>query len=160
MAVRQPALVTADEFEAFLRQPKNCNWNYELIDGAIIEKKWRSELRALSLTMLLLHLGNYIWPQHLGVPAIKRPVQLPLDPHNYRFVDASVVLDKNYRVNEYGPCQVMPEVIGEVKASTERYRKLRKKAQYYMAHGTKLVWLLFPGPELVEVFGPIGLVWF
>jgi Uma2 family endonuclease len=154
MAVRQPALITADEFEAFLARPENCNWNYELINGVIIEKMWRTWDRAVILTLVAVALGNFTMPKNLGIPGIKRPVCLPGDPYNYRFVDVSVVLSPDYRVNAKGPCTVMPEVIAEIKPTTESNWKLRHKAHFYLSRGAQLVWLIFPGPRRVEVYRP------
>ena len=154
MAIRQPAWISADVFEAFLARPENCNWNYELINGTIVEKKWRTWDRAVVVSLLAFALGDCVRRNGLGIPAIKRPVCLPDDPFNYRFIDVSVVLDPSYRINKSGPCRVMPEVIAEVKPCTERYQKLRHKAHFYLSGGAKLVWLVFPGKHTVEVYRP------
>ena len=42
----------------------------------------------------------------------------------------------------------------EVKSPTDSKRELRRKAEKYLAFGTRLVWLVFPDEEVVEVYLP------
>ncbi|MBL8145585.1 MAG: Uma2 family endonuclease [Anaerolineae bacterium] len=48
----------------------------------------------------------------------------------------------------------MPDVIAEVKSPDDHYDEMREKAHFYIANGARLVWLLFPGPKIVEVYRP------
>ena len=45
-----------------------------------------------------------------------------------------------------------PDVVIEVKSPDDTYASIRERAQYYLAHGARLVWLLYPAKGLVEVY--------
>jgi Uma2 family endonuclease len=49
---------------------------------------------------------------------------------------------------------VAPDLAVEVKSPTDSKRKMRIKAEDYLAYGTKLVWLVFRDEQLVEVYSP------
>ncbi|NWG17273.1 MAG: Uma2 family endonuclease, partial [Chloroflexi bacterium] len=42
----------------------------------------------------------------------------------------------------------------EVKSPTDSKRELRQKAEAYLRFGTKIVWLVFPDEQRVEVYVP------
>lgn len=45
----------------------------------------------------------------------------------------------------------MPDLVIEVTSPDNTYKSMRKRADYYLAHGTRLVWLVYPEKCLVEV---------
>ncbi len=49
-----------------------------------------------------------------------------------------------------------PDLAVEVKSPGDSYRQMREKAAYYLANGTKLVWLVYPEKRLVEVYRADG----
>ena len=51
-----------------------------------------------------------------------------------------------------GPVHQMPDLVIEVKSPDDTYTSMRERAQYYLAHGAKVVWLLYPEKRLVEVY--------
>lgn len=46
----------------------------------------------------------------------------------------------------------MPDLAVEVKSPNNTYIQLREKADFYIAHGCKMVWLVYPEKQLVEVY--------
>jgi Uma2 family endonuclease len=46
----------------------------------------------------------------------------------------------------------MPDLVIEVKSPDDTYTSRRERAQYYLVHGAKLVWLVYPDKRLVEVY--------
>jgi Uma2 family endonuclease len=40
----------------------------------------------------------------------------------------------------------------EVKSSKNGYDELREKARFYLANGARLVWLVYPTRQIVEVY--------
>jgi Uma2 family endonuclease len=46
----------------------------------------------------------------------------------------------------------MPDLAVEVKSPSDSVRQLREKAEYYLQHGTRLVWLIFPAQRIIEVY--------
>ena len=51
-----------------------------------------------------------------------------------------------------GPVFQMPDLVIEVKSPDDTYTSMRERAQYYLAHGAKLVWRIYPAKRLVEVY--------
>src|SRR5690606_27023338 len=46
----------------------------------------------------------------------------------------------------------MPDFAVEVKSPSNTYEELRDKAHFYIEHGAKLIWLIYPTKEIVEVY--------
>jgi Uma2 family endonuclease len=53
-----------------------------------------------------------------------------------------------------GSVPEMPDLAVEVKSPDDSLKLLRDKAHYYLANGTRLVWLVIPEKRLVEVYTP------
>ena len=49
---------------------------------------------------------------------------------------------------------VPPDLAVEVKSPTDSKRQMRKKAERYLDNGARMVWLVFPEDQLVEVYVP------
>ena len=49
---------------------------------------------------------------------------------------------------------IPPDLAVEVKSPSDSKRKMRQKAEKYLAFGTRLVWLVFPHEQLVEIYTP------
>ena len=52
----------------------------------------------------------------------------------------------------------MPDFAVEVKSTGNNYKELRDKAKFYLANGTRLVWLVYPEQRIVEVYFEDGAV--
>lgn len=48
----------------------------------------------------------------------------------------------------------MLDLAVEVKSSTDTYNSMRERADYYLRHGTHMVWLVYPEKKIVEVYQP------
>lgn len=46
----------------------------------------------------------------------------------------------------------MPDLAVEVKSPDDSLRALRDKARYYLANGCRLVWLVLPDKQIIEVY--------
>jgi Uma2 family endonuclease len=154
MAVRQPALITADEFEAFLAQPENQDRNFELIDGVIVEKAMPTEEHSIVVGLLSYFLAGYALSHGLGIPGPERRIRLPEHLRNTRQPDLAMSLDANRPLVKVGASPVMADVIAEVKSPTDKLGELREKARFYIANGAKLVWVLYPATKRIEVYRP------
>jgi Uma2 family endonuclease len=65
-----------------------------------------------------------------------------------------MILEPSMAIVRRGAMPVMPDVIAEVKSPTDHYDEMREKARFYVANGARLVWLVFPAPQIVEVYRP------
>lgn len=152
MAVRQPALVTADEFEAYIARPEHRERNFELIDGVIVEKAMPTDEHVLAVGNLVFFLSLYAREHKLGRPGPELRIRPSGSQQNARQPDVSMILDPSVAIVKRGAMPLMPDVIAEVKSPDDHYDEMREKAHFYIANGARLVWLFFPGPKIVEVY--------
>ena len=48
----------------------------------------------------------------------------------------------------------MPDLAVKIKSPTDTITEMRETAAYYVANGSRLVWLVYPNYRLVEVYRP------
>jgi Uma2 family endonuclease len=126
----------------------------ELIDGTLVEKPvgW---LESQIAVRLILALGNFIYPRHLGVisggdgPLRMRRgrVRLP----DITFISAADLPDGRVPTDAIPllPLTLAVEVLSEGNTS----REMRQKTKEYFESGAKLVWLIDPPTRTVAVYG-------
>ena len=73
------------------------------------------------------------------------------DKRNARLPDVSFRAGSQTIVTK-GSVPQMPDLAVEVKSPDDAWKDLRAKARYYLANGTKLVWLVEPVRRFVEVY--------
>jgi Uma2 family endonuclease len=147
----QPQLCTVAEFEHFLALPEHCDRFFELIHGEIVEKA-PTEEHGLIAGNIYGFLWQYTRQSGIGRAAIEVRVQVPEDDYNSRQPDLAVFVDTTRPMVTRGPVLQMPDVVIEVKSPDDTYASMRERAAYYLAHGARLVWLLYPAKGLVEVY--------
>ena len=147
----QPKLVTVAEFEQFLALPENCDRSFELIHGEIVEKV-PTEEHGLIAGNIYGFLWQYTRQSGFGRAVIEVRVCMPDDDYNSRQPDLAFFADTTRPVVKRGPVLQMPDLVIEVKSPDDTYTSMRERAQYYLAHGAKLVWLIYPAKRLVEVY--------
>lgn len=55
---------------------------------------------------------------------------------------------------ETGAIPHMPDLAVEIKSPNDSYIGLRDKAAYYLANGARMVWLVYPDKQMVEIYQP------
>lgn len=149
-ALAVKTLFTVDEFEAFADAPENADRRFELIHGEIVEKVPTEEHGIIVLRLGSRLLGYLEMNQIGGYAGVEIRHQLPADRYNARMPDLS------YRkggapVVTKGSVPQMPDLSVEVKSPDDKPRELREKASYYLTNGSRLVWLVYPETQTVEV---------
>jgi len=147
----QPQLCTVAEFEHFLALPEHRDRFFELIHGEIVEKV-PTEEHGLIAANLCGFLWQYTRQSGIGRAVIEVRVQVPEDDYNSRQPDLAVFVDTTRPVVTRGAVLQMPDVVIEVTSPDDTYASMRERAAYYLAHGARLVWLLYPAKGLVEVY--------
>jgi Uma2 family endonuclease len=143
--------VTVAEYEDFIVQPENLERRFELIEGEIVEKMPTQQHGIITLN-LAGELRAFVRGNGLGRVAVEARYRPPDDTENDRLPDISFVADLSKPVTEDGAVPFMPDLAVEIKSPTDSFRKLREKARFYLAHGVRLVWLVFPEQQVVEVY--------
>lgn len=152
MTVEQK-LITTSEYEKFLAQ--HPDGLYELIHGEIIEKmvtQEHSKIAGIIIGELYIYLRQH--PQlkgHMGPEARFSPED---DELNDRLPDVSVHLTEKPPVAK-GAVKGMPDLAVEIKSPNNTIIELRDKARFYLENGCRMVWIIYPEKQLVEVY-PLG----
>jgi Uma2 family endonuclease len=144
-----PKLYTLNEFEALIALPENADRRLELIAGEIVEKVTGEEHGVL-LIYLGVRISMYFDQNPIGRVGSDILYRLPGDLGNERRPDLSVRITTEPM--RRGPLATLPDLIIEIKSPSDTYAAMRRKAAYYLAHGTRLVWLFYPEKRLVEVY--------
>lgn len=152
MTIEQQRLYTVAEFDAFRQRPENQDRLFELIHGEIVEKVV-TEQHGKIAARILAYLVLYVDERSLGHAVMEVSYRVPGDEHNDRQPDVSVRITPDPAL-EQGAVPMMPDLAVEVKSPTNTYKALREKANYYLANGTQLVWLVYPQKHTIEIYHP------
>lgn len=144
-------LITVNEFMAFLEHPENDDKLFELIHGEIVEKV-PTEEHGIATGNIITDLKIYLRQNKIGRAGVEILYRVPDDEHNARQPDISLRLNTDSSVIKKGAVPGMPDIAIEIKSPTNTIKHLREKADYYLANGTQIVWLVFPEKKMVEVY--------
>ncbi len=146
------SLYTVAEFESIADQHQNRDRLLELIEGQIVEKV-PAQKHGMAAGNIYGHLWNWVRDKRSGRVVMEVRYQAPDDRRNVRIPDVSYLAGADPAV-ERGSVPRMPDLAVEVKSPDDGLKEMRAKARYYLAHGTRLVWLVVPEQRFVEVYTP------
>ncbi len=153
--VVQRKLFTVEEFRHFLDLPENSERRFELIDGEIVEMSPKLDH---GLIASVIHGEIYLYLKHnpIGKAMFEVDHYLPADDYNTRRPDVSFITHERLQaLSTHEEVPLMPDLAVEVKSPGNYYTGqagLREKAQYYLNNGSRLVWLVDPLKQQVEVY--------
>ncbi len=156
MAV-QKKLFTVDEFDRLLELPENEDRRFELINGEIVEMSPKLN-HGLIGSFIHGSIFVYLTSHPIGKAMFEVDHYVPEDAYNTRRPDVSFISHErmqNLKLTANVP--LMPDLAVEVKSPSNYYtgsEGLRQKAEYYLAHGSRLVWIVDPETETIEVYEP------
>lgn len=145
--------INPTDFEAFLEHPDNQGRSFELINGEIVEKM-PTMLHAIIQALIASAFAVYFRTNPIGWAMTEARSRLPEDPNNDRIPDVSVILKENRVLLEHGAIPYMPDLAVEIKSPDDKLLEMRKKAAYYLEHGTRVVWLVHTEKRLIYVLTP------
>lgn len=153
MAVGQK-LYGDDDFERFISLPENSERRFELINGKIVEKV-PTEEPGVIIVNCVVSIGAYVEQHSWGRLAVSARCRPNGDVNNDRLPDISFTsAERALPLVKKGAVPQLPDFIVEVKTSGDSYKSLREKAEYYLANGSRMVWLVYPDKRLIEVYLP------
>jgi len=79
---------------------------------------------------------------------------MPDDDSNDRIPDLSFISKDKAPLVKQGPAPYMPDLAVEVQSPGQSDQLMLEKAQYYLANGSRMVWLVYPDRRLAEVLTP------
>jgi Uma2 family endonuclease len=158
MALSVPDRVKVDVFEVFLTRPENRGRQFELIDGAIVEKMPTEEHGVIAGNFYAA-LRDFVRPRGLGRVLVEARYQVEGDPVNVRQPDVSFTRTERLQpLVTRGASPTLPDIAVEVQSPDDSLASLREKAAYLTSHGVALVWIALPRKRLVEVCRADGSV--
>lgn len=144
----QDRTYTRDEFAVMAAEHPDLR--LELIDGEIVEKM-PTQLHASIAAMIAHTLIGFLQQNPIGYALVEARYGLPDDAHNDRIPEVSFVSKEHGPLVETGPAPYMPDLAVEVQSPGQSDRLMSDKAAYYLANGSRMVWLVYPDRRLVEV---------
>jgi Uma2 family endonuclease len=151
MAVEKQ-LYSLDDYHAFIDLPENRDRIFELIDGELVEK-----MPSFVPSRIGYRIGHRV-SSYLDVNDIG---YVTGEAGGYIMPDGQVFNpDMGYISKARLPempsreAPMPPDLAVEVMSPTDRKRALRRKAERYLEYGTRMVWLVFPDEQMVEVYTP------
>jgi Uma2 family endonuclease len=151
---QQIRLANAEEFQTFLQQAQNADRAFELIHGEIIEKVPTEEHGVIAL-WLGARLLLWVEAGDLGRVGVEIRYRLPEDQHNAYLPDIAFTSKARLLpLTRQGAVPQMPDLAVEIMSPDDDKTQLSHKITYYLANGTRLVWLISPAEAAVTIFRP------
>ena len=113
----------------------------------IVEKMPTKEHAFLAL-LLGAEIYKYLEANPIGRAGVE--ARYLLDEHNSYIPDVSFL--SNERLAESDDATQMPDLAVEIASPNDRRLQMRHKAQTYLQHGVRMVWLVFPDQQQIEVY--------
>lgn len=145
-------LYAVEEFEQLADSPENRDRLLELVNVEIVEKV-PTEKHGMLVGNIYFHIRGNVQQTRSGRVVMEVRHKAPGDSRNARIPDISYIAGNRPPV-EQGSVPQMPDLAVEVKSPDDSWKDMREKARYYLAHGTKMVWLVHPQKRFVEVYTP------
>lgn len=147
----QEAEYTVEDFERVLALPENRNRLLELIDGEVVEKM-PTEKHGYYAGLFVTFINNYLFENPIGRAIVEGRYRPAGDTRNDRLPDVAYVSDINREMVERGAVPFMPDLCIEIQSPDDTFKMMREKAYFYLNNGSKLVWLVFPAKQIIEVW--------
>ncbi|XWX04420.1 Uma2 family endonuclease [Aggregatilineales bacterium SYSU G02658] len=142
--------VTLADYYRFVDAPENKDRLFELVDGEFVEKMPSyvpSHIAGLILTYLNLHLFQHPLGRVSGADG-----SFQMTNGDILIPDVAFVTHERLPTLPERIALTPPDLAVEVMSPSDKVKDLRLKAQRYLDHGTRLVWLVFPHTQTVEVY--------
>ncbi len=141
---------TVAQFQEFESLPENADRILELIDVEIVEKM-PSFTPSRIASRIGRFLGNFADEHQLGYVTGEAGGYV-MSEGNVFNPDVGYISKERLPEAPEREAPVPPDLAVEVKSPSDSKRAMRRKAEKYLASGTRLVWLVFPDEQLVEVY--------
>lgn len=153
MAVGQKRM-TYGEFEQFIAAPENHDRRFELINGEIVEVSPTEEHATLAA-----RISGEIYAdlkQHpIGRVGVEPRHKMPEDNHHALLPDVAFTShERALPIVKRAAVPQLPDLAVEIKLPDDSYMGKRDKAAYYLANGARMVWLVYPEKQFIEVYPP------
>ncbi len=139
-----------DDYHQLCQQAGNRGRLLELIEGELSEKMPSfvlAQIAAWVTTFINLYLREHPIGRVSGTDG-----GYLLGENTVLIPDVGYVSKAQMPVLPEREAPVAPDLAVEIKSPNDSYIPLREKALYYLKHGARLMWLIVPEKQVVEVF--------
>jgi Uma2 family endonuclease len=150
--VIQKRTYSYDDYVKFQDLPENEGRIFELIEGEIVEKMPSFEPSEIAIT-IGYYCKGYLIQNPIGRLSGADGGYIMSDEDTFN-PDIGYISKKRMPEKPSREAPMPPDFAVEVKSPTDSKRKMRHKAEKYLAYGTQLVWLVFPDEQAIEVYVP------
>ncbi len=150
-------LIDADAFMQMQHLPEYRGNEYELIDGEMVEMVAPGGIQGVLAGRLFGFIDRFAWEGELGITTVESGYRTPQDRQQVLRPDVAYTsYDRAPSPIPRGLMPVMPDLAVEIASPSDSLPSLRAKAQLYLRNGTRLVWLVFPDDQGIEVHSISG----
>ncbi len=133
-------------------------YTYEIVEGELIRMPGSGYEAAKICARLVIALGMFILPRNLGdVTGADGTYDLtrPGDPADTALVpDVAFVAAGRVVGRVTGYPQIVPDLAAEVVSPSQYRPEMARKAALYIERGVRLVWIIWPSRQEVDVWRP------
>jgi Uma2 family endonuclease len=133
-------------------------YTYEIVEGELIRMPGSGIEASEIAARLLIALGIFIQPRKLGrLTGADGTYDLtrPGDPADTALVpDAAFVAAGRLVGRVTGYAKIAPDLAAEVASPNQYHPEMDKKASLYIERGVRLVWIIWPSRQEVDVWRP------
>ncbi len=141
-----------DDVWRFAHHPEKNGKHFELIDGALIEIVPPGGEHGEFALNIGSFVRAFVRENGLGRATVETGYHPPDNRHMLLSPDVAFISRErapNPFPKQYVP--VMPDLAVEILSPRDTIRQAREKAEHYLINGTRLVWIVSPDNESVEV---------
>jgi Uma2 family endonuclease len=128
---------------------------YELDEGALIEMAPTGDRHGVVVAQVTYLIRAYLEIHDLGeVSGAETGYRLSTNPDSVLAPDVGFITTARLQPMTGKYYEVAPDLAVEVVSPNDGARQIRRKADQYLAAGTRLVWVIYPEDRLVDVYQP------
>jgi Uma2 family endonuclease len=146
-------ILTVDDLRQLEQQPENHDRRLELIEGIIYEKMTASFLSSSIALNIGTILRAYLKENPIGRVSGADGAYI-LSPGNRYIPDIGYISRERMADRPASEVPMAPDFAIEVQSPSNSRQELQQKALKYLQYGTRLVWIVYPDEQVVEVFKP------
>ncbi len=140
-------LVTADDLACL-----SDGERYELVRGELRHMSPVGRPHGKFATRLARHLDVFVEAHDLGEVHVETGFYLEQSPDTVRAPDVAFISKERLATqSEEGFFTVAPDLAVEIVSPGETADEVQEKVELYLAHGARLVWVLYPHRKMVVV---------
>lgn len=155
LSAKKRTLLTADDL---WRMPRDGR-RYELVKGELVEMTPVGPRHGAIARRLGAKLGEFTDAHRLGETMVETGFCLECQPDTVRAPDVSFLSTERMPPEDHeGYVPGAPDLAVEIVSPGDRDTDIQDKVMDYLAHGTRLVWVVRPRQRTVTIYRPDGTV--